>query len=332
MCGSRAFVYMSIHFIPTLSRRRFLAASAGLALAACALPAPTGERVRHALGESTLQVPVRRVIALDYSFMDTLLALGVPPAGAAYEASGGDRGNPPYLTSLLASVPVVGSRPQPSFEKIAALKPDLIIADETAQKDIYPQLSQIAPTVVFNSRRGSYDDLLSQTKEIGRLTGKTAEATRLVDAQAALIESARATALKDAPGILPVVITASTATVHSATSFVGSLLERMGRKPGAQPQANNSQFDVSLEGLSTLNPQTLVLFTGAGEQPLTREWSRNPVWAKLPAVVRGRVFVFDRDLWTRARGPLALRLMTEEAVAAGLLADQAPSGKFAYVP
>jgi iron complex transport system substrate-binding protein len=36
------------------------------------------------------------------------------------------------------------------------------------------------------------------------------------------------------------------------------------------------------------------------------------------------VYTFDRDLWTRSRGPIALKRIVAQAINSGLLADAAP--------
>lgn len=308
-------------------------------LAGCVAPpvsAPAAEvaassiQIEHERGTLTLAAPVERVAVLDYSFLDSMLALELKPVGAALDATGGDRGVPPYLAELAAGLESAGARPQPNLEKLVTLKPQVIIADAAAQADFYDQLNQIAPTVLFNSRRGTYDDLMQQLVAIGTMTGKAAEAQAVVDAQAQLVTTAKAQANVDAPPLVVAVATGEGLTVHSTTSFVGSLLEQLGRKNGVEPQADASQFEVSFEGLAALNPQTLVFFTGANEVPIVREWSQNPIWNQLEAVKRGRVYEFDRDLWTRGRGPIALKLIVNEAITSGLLGDDEPTAQFAF--
>ena len=73
-----------------------------------------------------------------------------------------------------------------------------------------------------------------------------------------------------------------------------------------------------------------VLFTAPDETPITETWKKNPLWQKIPAVARGRVYQFNRDNWTRGRGPLALKLMVKEAIDSRLLQDAAPAGNFKY--
>ncbi|MBI0446799.1 ABC transporter substrate-binding protein [Deinococcus sp. DB0503] len=286
--------------------------------------------VKHERGTLELKTPAKRVVALEYSFLDTLLALGIRPVGAALGTQGGDRGAPPYLLARVKAIPATGSRAQPSLEMIAASHPDLILADALIHQDLFPQLAGIAPTAVFQSRRGSLEDLNAQTLAIGQLVGREAAARRLLAEQQALINKARAFAKKGAPPLVAAVVTPKSFTVHTNESFVGSYLESLGRKNQLPVKDGQTQYEVSLEGLVALNPQTMVLFTAPDETPVTDIWKKNPLWQKIAAVQRGRVYQFNRDNWTRGRGPLALRLMVAETIQSRLLQDAAPSGEFRY--
>ncbi len=292
------------------------------------LSSALGLSVKHERGTLELKTPAKRVVALEYSFADTLLALGVTPVGAALGNQAGDRGAPPYLRALSAKIPVTGSRAQPSLETILSLRPDLILADAFVQGELYPQLNKLAPTAAFQSRRGSLDDLNAQTLAIGQLVGREAAAKQLLTDQQGLIRKAKVFAKKGAPAFVAAVVTPKSFTVHTNQSFVGSFLEALGRKNLLSPKGDQTQYEVSLEGLVALNPQTLVLFAAPDEAPITQEWKKNPLWQKLSAVKRGRVYVFDRDDWTRGRGPLALKLMVAQAIESRLLQDAAPSAAF----
>jgi ABC-type Fe3+-citrate transport system substrate-binding protein len=306
-----------------------VAATVFAALAGSTLAQTFPLSIKHEEGTIELKSPAKRVVALDYSFLDALVALGVKPVGAAVGTQGGDRGAPPYLKALTVDVTSIGSRAAPNVEAILAVKPDLILADVFAQKSVYPQLAKVAPTALLNSRLGSYDDLLQQLLLIGKAVGREAAARQLFNNQASLLAKARAFANPNAPSLVAAVATPTSLTVHSSESFVGSLFEKLGRKNAVKPQKDATQFAVSFEGLVALNPSTLVLFTGADETPITREWAKNPLWARIEAVKRGRVYEFDRDLWTRARGPIALKKMLSESINSGLLADKAPAAGFA---
>lgn len=279
-------------------------------------------------GPLTLPQPARRVVALEYSYLDTLEALGVKAVGAAIGTQGGDRGAPDYLKPRVRDVREVGSRAQPNLEVMLGLKPDLILADTFVHKALLPNLARLAPTAGFENRRGSYDDVLRQILAIGQLTGREARARQLLADQASLVSKAQAFTKKNAPGLVAAVVTPGAFTVHSTESFIGSLISRLGRKNLVAPKGTTTQYEMSLEGLVALNPGTLVLFTGADETPLSIQWAKNPLWQKLSAVQRGRVYEFDRDLWTRSRGPIALKSIFAQMISSGLLADKAPPKAF----
>lgn len=248
--------------------------------------------------------------------------------GAALGTQGGDRGAPPYLRGRTTKIVTTGSRAQPSLEAVAALRPQLILADAFVQGELYPQLAKLAPTAAFQSRRGNLEDLNAQTLAIGQLVGREAAARQLLSDQQGLIEKAKAFSKKAAPPFVAAVVTPKSFTVHSNQSFVGSFLETLGRKNALSPKGDQTQYELSLEGLVALNPQTLVLFTAPDESPITQEWKKNPLWQKLSAVQRGRVYVFDRDNWTRGRGPAALKLMVAQAIESRLLQGEAPPAAY----
>ena len=71
-----------------------------------------------------------------------------------------------------------------------------------------------------------------------------------------------------------------------------------------------------------------MLLTAPDETPITETWHRNPLWQKLPAVARGRVYVFPRDNWTPGPGPPALKLLAGQAIESRLLQDAAPAAGY----
>ena len=142
----------------TLSRRGFfgVAGAAGLVIiAACssdksADSSPSEVTVKHQFGETTVAAPPKRVVSAGFTEQDDLLAVGVVPIAVTNWW-----GDQPFAVWPWAQ-PKLGSA-QPTilsldngleFDKIAALKPDLIIATNAGvDQDSYDRLSSIAPTI-----------------------------------------------------------------------------------------------------------------------------------------------------------------------------------------
>lgn len=307
----------------------------GTALTLCALLGSALAQpiaLPHEGGRLTLNAPARRVVALEYSFVDALIALGVPPVGVGLSALGGDRGAPAYLAQRLqgSNVVSVGSRAQPSLEQMATLRPDLVLSDAFVHRNMQPQLARVAPTLALQSRRGSLDDLNGQLLVIGRAVGREAVARRILAEQNSLVARAQAFANRRAPSFVAVVAAPESMTVHTSGSFVGSFLETLGRRNAVAVRGEETQYEVSLEGLVALRPQTLVLFTAGDETPVTARLQQSPLWQSLPAVQRGRVYRFDRDEWTRGRGPLAIRRMLTQSIQSRFLQDGPPASGYTH--
>ena len=117
--------------------------------------------IQHKLGEACIPAQPQRVVALDPRYiLDHLLSLEINPIGyAAYP-----EGEKVYLVGIspedVEDAEYVGSASQPSLEKIALLKPDLIL---TLNDQAYRQLLAIAPTVVID-----YDEIKLSFKAIVR--------------------------------------------------------------------------------------------------------------------------------------------------------------------
>lgn len=276
--------------------------------------------VKHDLGTTEIDKTPKRIVTLEHSFTDALIQLGVKPVGVAQE--GGK--NLAYLDPFLKNVQVVGTRAQPNLEKIMALKPDLIIADTERHKAIYGQLSKIAPTVVLNSYRGDHNDILGQFKTIGQILGKEQKAQSVLADHNRMLNKARAyTSKKAGPLMVMVLSSQAGVTVHSTESFIGSLFQKMGRVNAAKPQKGESQYTITLENLVATNADTLVFLKTEGETTPLDGWKKDPLYQSLKAVKNNRVYVFDRDLWSKARGIKGMNLMFSQMISSGVLADRA---------
>ena len=111
-------------------------------------------------------------------------------------------------------------------------------------------------------------------------------------------------------------------TVHSTESFIGSFVEVLGRSNAIEPAAEETQYLLDLEGLASVNPASIVVLCNPGDQAFLDDLASEPVWQALEAAQNNRVYTFNRNLWSKARGITAFRLILQEATEGGLLSDQ----------
>jgi iron complex transport system substrate-binding protein len=142
--------------------------------------------LQHKYGSTTVESEPKRVVTVGLTEQDALLALGVVPVGTTEWLGGYPGAVGPWAKDELgkADKPTVlkdtGSGPQ--FEKIAALKPDLILALYSGlTKEQYGTLSKFAPTVAQPKEYTDYGIPWQElTKQVGKAVGKPDEAEKLV--------------------------------------------------------------------------------------------------------------------------------------------------------
>ncbi|WP_187976300.1 ABC transporter substrate-binding protein [Mycetocola sp. JXN-3] len=129
-------------------------AALALALAACSTSAPGGEdasasaatrSVSTANGSVKIPAHPKRIVSIHSFSTESLLDFGITPVGV--EDAGAEYVPQRYLKRWEPIEKVVQGG-KVNLEKIAALKPDLIIGvDVPYLRDVYPKLEAIAPTV-----------------------------------------------------------------------------------------------------------------------------------------------------------------------------------------
>lgn len=153
--------------------------------------------IAHKFGSTTVGSEPKRIVTVGLTDQDAVLALGKVPVGTtewlgAYKGALG-----PWATAELdggatpALLKDTGTGPQ--AERIAALKPDLIIALYSGlTKEQYTTLSKFAPVLAQPKQYNDYGIPWElQTETIGKALGKEAEAKKLVDGVEAKFAAAR---------------------------------------------------------------------------------------------------------------------------------------------
>ncbi|WP_328773230.1 iron-siderophore ABC transporter substrate-binding protein [Streptomyces sp. NBC_00286] len=143
--------------------------------------------IPHKYGSTSIKAEPKRIVTVGLTDQDAVLALGKVPVGTT-EWLGGYKGAiGPWAADKLGSekAPTVlkdtGTGPQ--AEKIAALKPDLILAVYGGlTKEQYETLSKFAPVVAQPKAYNDYGvPWQEQTEIIGKALGQEAEAKKLVE-------------------------------------------------------------------------------------------------------------------------------------------------------
>lgn len=299
-------------------KRPALIVSLALASSAGAVTVP------HLMGQTEMKHQPKRIVVLEFGFMDALARLGIRPVGIAAD---GDKADVvlPHLQKYYpaGSVTLVGNRHAPSLEKILALKPDLIIADENDHQKIYAQLNKIAPTLLFRSYRGSYADQIEQFGLISQLVGKEALGKRVLAQHQQLLKRARATSNPAAGRVVVGVLAPTGFFVHSDKSYIGSLLEVLGRNNPALNRDGQTQYAVSMEGLLALNPDTLIVLYNPEDEAIYRKFAADPLVKSLNATRTNRIYTFNRDAWAKGRGVIGLEGILNDTVKSRVLSGEA---------
>lgn len=126
--------------------------------------------VDSVIGKQTIPQDAKRIVVLDFGVADTLRELnaedrivGIPKSSAL----------PAYLESFKADkFENVGSLPEPAFEKINELNPDLIIASGRQQK-MLDRFKEIAPVLYYqNDYNNYYPSLVNNLEILGKIVNK----------------------------------------------------------------------------------------------------------------------------------------------------------------
>nr|WP_232796317.1 Fe(3+) dicitrate ABC transporter substrate-binding protein [Staphylococcus canis] len=288
-----------------------------------------GVTIEHDGGKTTIPEEPKRVVALEYSFVDALAALGVKPVGIADD---GDKNNIiEPIRKNIGDYKSVGARKQPNLEVISELKPDLIIADNNRHKGTYEQLNKIAPTILLPSLDSNYQDNIKAFKTIGKALSKDDKAEERLKEHNKMIDKYKKEISMDKDlKVLPMVISQSGALAHSDKSYVGQFLKELGFKEALTKEVadtlpeylNAPYLNMNSEQLSEINPERMFVMVNGEDDPFYAKMKADPVWDKIDAVQNDRVHVVDRLTWAKSRG-----LISSEEIAKELAQISKEEGK-----
>jgi iron complex transport system substrate-binding protein len=256
--------------------------------------------VPHRYGETTIESEPKRVVTVGLTDQDAVLALGVAPVGTA-EWFGEQPGAIwPWAADEL------GDAPEPqnikdadgiSFEKVAALRPDLILSVYGGlTSDEYDKLSQIAPTVAEPEGTVDYgvawDD---QTRVIGQALGQSEAAEDLVaDVEGQIADARKANPGFDGATAVMATVFDDKISIYSPQDMRGRFLESLGFElppEVAKLAGDDFSADVSMERVDLVDGDLVVWLVNDRDTDVPR-FEAEALYASLDVHQQGRdVFV-----------------------------------------
>lgn len=280
--------------------------------------------IQHAQGNTTLTARADRVVALEWTYAEDLLALGVQPIGVA-DAEGYQRwvkAEP----SLGPNVTDVGTRQEPSLEKIAELEPDLIIGVQFRHEPIYDKLSKIAPTLLFDPYPGpegpdQYTEMVQTFTTIAEAVGEPTRAQDVIVGMEERFEQARDQLAEANATGQPILLAqaftqegAPTLRIFTDNAMAVQILDRIGLENAWTGGFETYGFStVGLEALEPVDDATFLYVAQPDDDPVTTTWSDDPVWGNLTFVQEDRVHALGGDVWLFG-GPLSATYLVEVIV------------------
>jgi len=254
--------------------------------------------VKHALGETEVPDNPQRVVTLVPPLLANALALDNKPIGSVGFGGAGVASLPAYLQDQAEGVTFLGAD-QPNLEKTALLQPDLILSLDL-HEGIYPQLSQIAPTVLVATGDGS-SDWQRWFQETATALGKTDTAEVLINRYSQRIEE-----FKQKMGdrlqniqVSLVLFRSDHAELYLKDIFPGKILQDAGLSRPPSQDKTGSRARVSLEAIPQMDGDVIFLMAGAeaGSVSLIEQMKRHPLWSQLKAVQQNQVYQVSDEYW-----------------------------------
>jgi iron complex transport system substrate-binding protein len=272
--------------------------------------------VQHSMGETCVPNHPKRLLTLNPAALGNAIALGLQPTGSVFEY---DNKFPAHLTDKTEGIKPLGDWAQPSIERIALLKPDVIIGWKNNQQSTYPLLSKIAPTILYDWRGNlnQADNWKKYFNFMADVLGKKKIGQKVWQHYNQRIKQLK-TALGDNykdKTISCIYFCCGGMGGETENSFIGSVLKDAGlQRPKSQSFNPKGFISFSEETLEMADADVLFITVyGAdhdGERDLTI-LQKKPLWKKLKAVQQNQVYYVDPTTW-RGRTPLAANAVIDD--------------------
>lgn len=265
--------------------------------------------IEDGFGKQEFDGVQEKVVALEWSIAEELLAVGVQPVGVA------DIENFNKWVTIDAklddSVVDVGQRLEPNIEEIAKLNPDVIIGMKGRHEKIKGELEKVAPVIMYDNstkeaQENLYDHMIHTLQQTGKLVGKEKEAEEAITSLEERMDAAKKNIDAAELPMKDFVFTqafsvnqAPTFRLFTPNSIVSNVLEGVGltnKIQDQEPQASGL-IETNVEGVSNYQ-EALFIHTVQKDDPLFENLEKNSAWNSLYFVENDAMYDVGAGVWT----------------------------------
>nr|WP_263314553.1 iron-siderophore ABC transporter substrate-binding protein [Mammaliicoccus sp. Marseille-Q6498] len=269
--------------------------------------------VKHAMGTTKVPKHPKRVVVLTNEGTEAVVSMGVKPVGAANSF----KGNPWYkhLAKKYEGIEPVGGESEINLEKIAKLKPDLIIGNKFRQEAQYKKLSEIAPTVYSKELRGDWKNNFKLYANALNKEDKGKEVLSNYDKH--IEKTKKELGDKKNNKVSMVRFMPGDVRIYHKNTFSGVILDELGiKRPKGQDKNDFAEKGVTKERIKAMDGDYLFYFTFQEDNKkvsnLEKEWVNDPAFKDLNASKKGHVYKVDDSVWNTSGGVLSANQMIDE--------------------
>ena len=263
----------------------------------------------HDLGTTKLKKVPKRIVILDNLYGEILDPLHITPVGATTGQADSQEFSTLFKKQYKdAKVVSVGWQGNPDLDKIAELKPDLILMTGE-QEDLYEELSEIAPTVGYQINTDENWDYHETSLKVAEIFDKRDEMKKDLDRvdarEAVFAENVKA---KFGNQKLMYLRVTDNDIRYYAYGHFGYLYDTYHFNRAETFNPDDMFQVIDPDKLKDINPDLLIVQADSQEL-LENKLKNNPVWSSLKAVQNNKVIYADYSTYM-----LGFGIVSQEAI------------------
>lgn len=263
----------------------------------------------HDFGTTELKKVPKRIVILDNLYGEILDPLHITPVGATTGQADSQEFSTLFKKQYKdAKVVSVGWQGNPDLDKIAELKPDLILMTGE-QEDLYEELSEIAPTVGYQINTDENWDYHETSLKVAEIFDKRDEMKKDLDRvdarEAVFAENVKA---KFGNQKLMYLRVTDNDIRYYAYGHFGYLYDTYHFNRAETFNPDDMFQVIDPDKLKDINPDLLIVQADSQEL-LENKLKNNPVWSSLKAVQNNKVIYADYSTYM-----LGFGIVSQEAI------------------